>query len=156
MTSTCPLAVSGFSPTPGVGPAGAEGATGASAGGCGATWVAAVPEASSRSTSALTIRPPGPDPESPLRSRPRSRATRLAIGEALMRPPSPAPTLPGEGGVALGAAGPGGGGGAAAPAGSWVPPGRGRTAAGAVEGPGAPPLPAGDASPATPPVPQTT
>src|SRR5512132_2926032 len=74
--------------TAGVGAAGAAGA-----------WAgAATPGARARSTSALTIRPPGPDPESPCKSSPRSRAIRLAIGEALTRP-SP-PTAAGEGDAA--------------------------------------------------------
>src|SRR5262245_38146709 len=108
MTSTCPLAVSGFSTAPGVGPAGAAGPAGAGGGGAAGAGAAgaATPPARAFSTSALTIRPPGPDPTSPAKSSPRSLATRLAIGEALTRPsPGGVATGAGEGvtaGVAAG------------------------------------------------------
>src|SRR5205085_7369830 len=62
------------------GPAGAAGA------GAGAARVSPPAVA----TSALTIRPPGPLPDNEPRSSPRSRAIRLASGEALTRPPSAA------------------------------------------------------------------
>src|SRR5688572_23603162 len=45
------------------------------------------------STSALTIRPPGPLPLMPARSMPRSAAIRLASGEAITLPSSARPEL---------------------------------------------------------------
>ena len=77
---TAPLAVSGRSRAPAVGAAGV--AAGA------ATWAAAGAglAAIARSTSALTMRPPGPEPESAARSSPFSLAIRRASGEAFTRP----------------------------------------------------------------------
>ena len=59
-------------------------------GGASASAVAAPPLAAA-STSAFTIRPPGPEPFSSPSSTPISRAIRLATGEALMRSPPPLP-----------------------------------------------------------------
>src|SRR4051812_49496304 len=86
---TLPLAVSGRSPAPGVGPAGAA-----------AGWAtgAAGPAAAARLTSALTGRPPGPVPDSPARASPRSLAVHPASGEAVT-PPSPAGPRGGAGGA---------------------------------------------------------
>ncbi len=98
-TVTSPLAV------PVSAAAGAAGGGAASASGSGAAGTAgagvsaggaagAAPEAAA-STSALTIRPPGPVPCSVVRSIPCSRAMRRATGEAFGRPP-----LPSDGGAA--------------------------------------------------------
>jgi hypothetical protein len=83
------------------------GASGAGAAGAGA---AADPGSASRrapSTSALTIRPPGPVPLTAVRSMPCSRAMRRATGDALMRPFAPSSA----GAAAAGAAAGSGGGG---------------------------------------------
>jgi hypothetical protein len=45
------------------------------------------------STSSDTMRPPGPVPRTPERSRSAARAMRRAFGEDLIRPPSPAPPM---------------------------------------------------------------
>ena len=69
--------------------AGAAGAAGAASAGaaCGAAACGA-PDAAA-STSAFTIRPPGPVPCSAERSMPCSRAMRRATGDAFARPPLP-------------------------------------------------------------------
>src|SRR5205823_1072815 len=54
--------------------------------GSSGTGAAVEPPRGALSTSRLTIRPPGPVPVRPCRSTPRSRAMRLASGEALTRP----------------------------------------------------------------------
>src|SRR4051794_10027596 len=81
---------------------GAAGAACSAAACAGAAACGAPPEAAA-STSAFTIRPPGPVPCSAERSMPCSRAIRRATGEALARPPLPS----GEGAAGCAAAGPG-------------------------------------------------
>jgi len=70
--------------------AGPVAASGGPAGGGSASVLgppeSAPPAEAAFSTSALTIRPPGPDPSSSPKSRPRSFAIRRATGEAFGRP----------------------------------------------------------------------